>query len=254
MHTIIYFSPTGNVLHLVEMLASQLGIPEDKVRPLEFTRPGKLVKDDHLILLYSVHAFNAPRTVKRFVKRLPSGLYTDVSLIAVGCTTNWVNGAVSLDLRKLFAKKGYPILLDRILAMPLTFIMEFPAAVARKQIAESGAEIEGIARSLADREQTLVEPVFKSRLMNFIGKAEAGAARVFGLELHAGENCTSCGTCWQNCPERNIQRGRDGKPKFGFSCLMCMRCIYNCPQKAIAPRFSKFIPIGKGYSITQYLD
>jgi ferredoxin len=254
MHTIVYFSPTGNVLHLVKMLAGQMGIPEDKVRPLEFTRPDKLAQDDHLVLLYSVHAFNAPRTVKRFVKRLPPGLYADVSLIAVGCTTNWLNGAVSLDLRKLLAKKGYPVILDRILAMPLTFIMEFPAAVARKLIAESGAKIKAIGRSLADGEQTIVEPIFKSRLMNFIGKAETSAARLFGLELHAGKNCNSCGTCWQNCPERNIKRHRGGRPKYGFSCLMCMRCIYNCPQKAISPRFSKFIPIGKGYSITQYLD
>ena len=43
-----------------------------------------------------------------------------------------------------------------------------------------------------------------------------------------------------------------GKPKFGFKCLMCMRCIYNCPEKAISPRFSKFIPIRKGYSLKKF--
>ena len=253
MYNIVYFSPTGNILHLVNILADRLGVYKDKIFPLELTEPDQLTKNDHLILLYPIHAFNAPRNVKRFVKSLPPKLYNDVSLIGVGCTTSWVNKAVSSDLRKLFSKKEYPIILDEILAMPLTIIIDFPDEIARKLIAESEKRIKEISISLADSDKTTERVDFKSQLLNFIGKAEQFASRLFGLELHAGNDCNSCGICWENCPENNIKCNSNGKPKFGFSCLMCLRCVYNCPQKAITPRFSKFIPIKKGYSITQYM-
>jgi ferredoxin/flavodoxin len=253
MFTIIYFSPTGNALHLAKLLAQHLGIHEDKTLPLEFIEPDQLTTNKHLILLYPIHGFNAPRIVKRFVKRLPPRLFDDVSLIGVGCTTNWVNNGASSDLRKLFSVKGYSIILDNILAMPLTFIMEFPDAVARKLIAESEIRIKEISTSLIECTKTIVKVEYKSQLLNFIGKVEQFASRLFGLELHAKTNCNSCGICWNNCPDNNIKCNINGMPKFGFNCLMCMRCMYNCPQQAITPRFSKFLPIKYGYSITRYL-
>ena len=253
MYTLICFSPTGNALHLAKLLAHHLGIDQAAILPLESTEPDRLANDEHLILLYPVHGFNAPRNVKRFVKRLPPGRYRDVSLIGVGCTTGWLNHAVSTDLRKLLAAKGNPILHENILAMPSTFVMAFPDGLARQRIAESEKRIKEISRSLIDGTKTSVKVEYKSRLMNIIGKIEQFASRLFGLELHASNQCNSCGICWNNCPGHNIKRRANGLPKFGFSCLMCMRCIYNCPQKAISPRFSKFIPIKNGYSIARYL-
>lgn len=87
-----------------------------------------------------------------------------------------------------------------------------------------------------------------------MGKGESPAARLFGLELHANKSCTSCGTCWSNCPENNIKEKDNGLPGFGFSCSMCMRCIYSCPEKAISPRISKFIPIKNGYTLSKYIN
>lgn len=252
MYSIIYFSPTGNVLHLAEKLSGHLGTDKSKILPLEFVDYNKLEKNNHLVLIYPVHGFNAPRTVKRFVKNLPSNIYDFVSMIGVGCTTNWFNGAVSSDLRKLFTKKNYTIILDEILAMPLTFIMSFPDEIAYKLIDESEKRIEDISLSIIKRKKTIIDVKAKSHLLNFLGKGEQAAARLFGLELHANKDCNSCGTCWTNCPEKNIKCGKNGKPAFGFKCLMCMRCIYNCPQKAISPRFSKFIPISKGYSFKKF--
>jgi len=252
MYSIVYFSPTGNVLHLADKLTAKLGQDICKSYALEFIKYKKLESNDHLILIYPVHGFNAPRTVKRFVKNLPTQLFESVSIIGVGCTTIWVNGAVSSDLRKLFNKKNYTIILDEILAMPLTFIISFSNELALKLIEESERRIEDISLSIAKRKQSNINVKFKSHLLNFIGKAEEFAARFFGLELHANKDCISCGICWENCPENNIKKGKKGKPVFGFNCLMCMRCIYNCPQKAISPYFSKFIPISKGYSIKKY--
>ena len=253
MYTIIYFSPTGNVLHLAKKLADGLKSPVRYILPLEFTDPLQLESNKHLILLYPVHSFNAPRTVKRFVKVLPPGLYEDVSLIAVGCADHWVNGAVSAELRKSFLKKAYSVVFDEFMAMPLTFIMNFPDELNLKLIAESERKIADFCKRIMEKDSSEKQVGFNSKIVNFLGKVEVPAARLFGLELHANNDCSSCGTCWNNCPQQNIKKNNKGKPNFGFNCIMCMRCIYNCPEHAISPRMSKFIPIKGGYSLSKYI-
>ena len=230
MYTIIYFSPTGNAQHLAKLLATQLGASHENIHPLEFLDPDQIEANKHLILLYPVHGFNAPRIVKRFAKVLAPGLFDHVSLIGVGFTTNWMNGAVSSELRKSFRKNGYDIVVDEILAMPLTFIMSFPDDLNLKLIAESEQRISALSKAIFELQISENKVAGKSHVMNFVGKIESPAARLFGLELYANSQCNSCGACWQNCPAKNIKQKKNAKPGFGFSCLMCMRCIYNCPQ------------------------
>ena len=62
-------------MHLAKQLADGLKSPKEDLLPLEFTDPKQLESNKHLILLYPVHGFNAPRTVKRFVSSLPPGLF-----------------------------------------------------------------------------------------------------------------------------------------------------------------------------------
>lgn len=254
MYTIIYFSPTGNARHLAKRLAAELSCPDERLLALEFTDPGELQPGEHLVVLYPVHGFNAPRTVKRFFKKLPPGRYEQVSLVAVGSAGSWVNAAASSDLRKSLEKKNYPVVVDEQVAMPLTIFMQIPDQASKDMIESSEKKITALARQIALKQTSKIKVPPGSSIINFLGKGEAPAARLFGMELRANDSCTSCGTCWNNCPENNIREKRDGKPGFGTSCIMCMRCIYSCPEQAIRPRFSKFIPIKQGYSLTKLLD
>ena len=254
MYTIIYFSPTGNAAYLAEKLSQCIGQECSTPIAMEFVDAEALTKNDHLIIMYPVHAFNAPRTVIRFVKGLPAGLYNSVSLIGVGSSLSWLNDATSIDLKRILERKNYPIIVDEHMAMPLTIIMAFKDPLSLKMIKESDCRILDICKDIVAGTKSRHSIKIKSKVVNLLGKGEQVAAKLFGLELHANNRCTSCGRCWQNCPENNIKEGKNGKPHFGFSCLMCMRCIYNCPEHAISPRFSKFLPISKGYSINKYID
>jgi len=149
MYTILYFSPTGNAKHLALKLAKSLGVNKDEILPLEFTDAESLKFNRHLVLFYPVHAFNAPRTVKRFVRLLPPGLFEAGSLINVGFAGNWLNDTVSDDLRRPLERKGYSVILDETLPMPLTFIMNSPR------------ELKIIARLVAS-----VGPVVLKRISN----------------------------------------------------------------------------------------
>lgn len=247
MYTIIYFSPTGNTKHLAVKLSELL--ETENVFQLDKTDYDKIGESEHLVLMYPIHGFNPPRTVKRFIKYLPEGLFQKVSLLAIGCNELWLNDAVSLKLRKYFKKIGTEIVVDEILAMPLTFVMKFPEDVKKKTIEEANNKIVELSKRIKDNNASTRKIKLKSKVINFIGKAESPAARLFGLELHARKTCTSCGTCWNNCPELNIKPNKKNKPKFGFSCSMCMRCIYDCPEGSITPYISKFLTIKGGYHL-----
>ena len=169
MYTFIYYSPTGNAKYLTKKLAQLLDGTNSDILPMEFSDPEKLTPNKHLVIVFPVHGFNAPRTVKRFVKNLPQELYNVVSLIAVGCTDNWMNAAVSSDLRKELNKKAYSIALDTTLAMPLTFIANFPDELNFKLIAKAEENLKEISQAIVGEKVTVRNIEFKSKLLNFIG-------------------------------------------------------------------------------------
>lgn len=254
MYKIIYYSPTGNTRHLAYKLSELLDVNVNMIDALEFSDPKELKEEDHLILMYPIHGFNAPRTVKRFVKNIPDRIFKQVSLLAIGCNDLWLNDAVSSDLRKLFIKKNMTIVVDEILSMPLTFVMGFPKDVRDKTISKAVDYLSSIAVKIKASEVSVRKVKLKSKVVNLVGKLESPAARMFGLELHAKKTCDSCGVCWKNCPELNIKPNKNNKPSFGFKCSMCMRCIYNCHQNAITPYISKFLVIKEGYSISEIIE
>lgn len=252
MVTIVQFSPTGNTAYI----ANQLGelLETSRIYALEHTDPTALLDSEHLVLLFPIHAFNAPKRVIRFVGNLPKGKFKKISLISVGCNDLWMNYGASLELRKILTDKCESIVVDETIAMPLTFIMSFPDNLAKRQIAKAKITLEVLAEHISNNIVSHKDIPFKSRMLSKVGKIEPYAAKLFGLELHAKKSCTKCGMCIKECPEHNIKLNGKGKIKFGFNCMMCMRCIYNCPQKSISPRISKFIPIKNGYSIERYIS
>lgn len=252
MFTIVQFSPTGNTAYLAHQLSKQLD--GCRVYALEHTSPFDIAGSEHLVIFFAVHAFNAPKTVKRFVKALPPNKYKSISLIGVGCNDIWINTAATQELRKILSDKSYPIIVDEIIAMPLTLVMNFPESLIKDQIEKANRLIPKLANNIREGIASVKVVPFKARLIHFAGKIEPFAARFFGLELHANQSCNQCGLCIRECPEKNIKENKDGKIHFGFKCMMCMRCIYHCPQKAISPRISKFIPIKNGYTIAPYIS
>jgi len=252
MFIIVQFSPTGNAEYVAKLLGKYLNT--NSIYALEHVVPETLVDSEHLVVLFAIHAFNAPKTVMRFVRGLPKNKFKKISLIGVGCNDIWVNFGASNEIRKILKHKSYHIIVDEIIAMPLTFIMSFSEQVIKGQLGKAHDTTKIIAKNIMNGVVSHKEVPFVSHLLSKIGKIEPIAARFFGLELYANKSCNQCGLCVRECPERNIQLKDNGKIRFGFKCIMCLRCIYNCPQKSIAPRVSRFIPLKNGYSIDNYVS
>lgn len=250
MSTIAYFSYTGNTKFLATELQNQL---EAHLFNVAFDDVNTLRSGDHLILMFAIHAFNAPDAVLHFAKQIPAQMFKHVHFIAVGCNQLWVNDAATLKLKSYFENKGYDVGVNRTLAMPLTLITKFPSEAGTKMVEEAKLQLIEISHDIKDLVIDNKAVSFKAKSLNSVGKLEKTAAKLFGLELYANDNCISCGRCWNECPMHNITCGKHQKPKFGFKCSICMKCIYDCPKNAIQPRVSKFIPVKGGYSLKDYL-
>ncbi len=49
------------------------------------------------------------------------------------------------------------------------------------------------------------------------------------------EECVSCGTCVENCPEEAITMGENEMPVIDKEkCTECSTCVENCPSEAIS--------------------
>ena len=251
MYTIIQYSPTGNTAYLAEKLASKLGA--DGIYALEHTDYRSVKSCEHLILMYPVHAFNAPKIVKEYVKNLPDGIAQEVSLIAVGCNESWNNEGTTSEPKKLFMKKGCKIGVEKVVAMPLTIVMSFPEEMVEMQLAAAERVMEELAFNIKEGNILSLKGTLKTKVIKAIGTIEPAAARMFGLELHAQKSCIKCKLCVKDCPTKNIRMTSKEKIKFGFNCSMCMRCIYQCPAKSISPYISKFLPIKGGYDIKDHI-
>lgn len=251
MYEILQFSPTGNSAYVAKLIGEGL---TSNIYPLEHTSQSTLKADTHLILVFSIHAFNAPRTVKRYVKALTSGKFKFVSLIAVGCNTSWVNSAATRDLRKVLEAKGYDIIVDTVVAMPLTLVTGFPDDLIQDQLKEIKTRCKEIVKDIDIGKKYSVTIPFKTHMIHSLGYIEDQAAKLFGLELHAKKTCIKCGLCIRECPEDNIKMNKNNKVKFGIKCMLCMRCIYNCPTRSITPWISKFIVIKGGYKLSDHLE
>jgi ferredoxin len=245
MYSINYYSPTGNTKYLAEQLAQNLNIDQvfDIVKNPD-------TNSEHIIIMFSIQAFSAPKKVVDFVKGFEKG-NKKVSIIAVGCNEVWINDGASLKLKKILNEKGYQIMLDEVVAMPLTLVMAFPEELSKKLVKEATKRMEELSRLLMDNQVTRKEVPLKSKMISRVGGLEKQAAKLFGLELHANNDCTSCGICWESCPADNIKE-KNGKPSFGFKCTLCLKCVYECPVDSISPYVSKFIPIKNGYSIENH--
>lgn len=251
MYNILYYSPTGNTAYLAKRLSKLL--KTDSIQAIEDLDYKKIKPSRHLIVMYAIHAFNAPKQVREFVKGLPEGLAEKVSIIAVGCNLSWINDGATMDVRRLLIRKGYDISVEKVIAMPLTLVMSFPEELIKEQIKVADIALKNIETDILECKKCGLSPSFKTMLLRSVGKIEPAAARIFGLELHAKKSCIQCGICVKGCPTKNIRHGKKGKIRFGFKCSMCLRCIYNCPTKSITPYVSKFIPIKNGYSINSYV-
>ncbi len=257
---IVYYTGTGSTGIVAEHALNNLmerGIEAEAFR-LTHSSKDKLSELAHsydgLILLYAVHAFNAPEPVYEWLDRLESVSAKPAMVISVSGGGEMVsNTACRVTEIKKLASKGYKVTTEAMAAMPNNWMSPNPDIVSRALLAIIPQKVASWIDAFLAGQPTEVMPVKTiDRMITKVGTLEKHGGHLFGKNIKVGSTCNGCGWCVKNCPAGNIafqELSEEQMPIFGKVCHFCLGCVYGCPQKALTPGKLKFAVIKSGYSI-----
>lgn len=206
---------------------------------------------DFLLLLFPVHAFNAPEPVYQWIEKQPAVRGKKAAVISVsGGGEMFPNKASRSSSIRRLEKKGYRVVYESMLVMPANCLMPVKPVVASMLLNILPVKVQGIVKDLLDGKNVRSRLSMADRSASVLGEMEKPAAKLWGRFIKSTDACTSCGWCSANCPVGNI-RMSDGRPRFGNQCSMCLGCIYGCPEKALIPGVGKLMVLKDGYDIRQ---
>ncbi len=251
---IVYFSGTGGTTRIVNCIEKALRDNDVRVfvEPLDFQisyekRPNQLV--DLLIIVYAVHAFDAPEPVYEWLRESATGRDLPTAIISVsGGGEVWPNTASRFSLIKELERKQFSVFYERMFVMPSNWIVETREDIALHLLKVLPVKAESTVAEILSGKISRSKPKISARVISFLFKIEKPAARFYAKDLKAGKNCNGCGWCAKSCPRKNIKISIK-KPAFGWKCVLCLRCVYGCPQKALKSRIFRFIAVRGGYDL-----
>lgn len=229
------FSGTGNTRKVCRRFAEELrGLGhETHFHEIKNGAPMPEINGfDCLIVAYPVHAFNAPRPVTRFLKKVPKGTLPFYLLRTEGEPSK-LNDAAGISPKRILKKKGYAAAGEFSYVMPYNILFRHSDGMAVRmwQAAERRISRDVFRVDALGGETKRVNLV--RRAAAFALRIEHPAMPVLGKTfLTDGKKCVGCGKCAASCPSGNI-RMKNGRPKFGMHCTGCMGCAFLCPADAV---------------------
>lgn len=257
---LVYFSGTGGVRRIADAFHDQLGKRNISVikHSLDVQELNKVKKNyQHIInnigviiLLYPVHAFDAPVPVFEWIEMLPDVPSLPVAVISVsGGGEVFLNRASRIRCIKALENKGFHVFYEYMMVMPCNWWIPTPDLLALRLIRCIPEKTTRILDKIITGESRRTRPGLLMRITaSLISKLEKNGTKKFGLGLKVTNACNGCMWCVRNCPRENIYIS-GGKPLFGEKCIMCFRCIYGCPGKAIDVTKGRFMVIKQGFNL-----
>jgi ferredoxin/flavodoxin len=250
---IFFFSGTGNTAIVADLLAREferqgcrISVTAIDYRLLRQDRCG--IGDYDLFGIgHPVYAFNAPRIVYDFVRRLPACQGQRTFVFKDSGDPFWRGGATS-PLRGRLKRKGYDVFYETLFVMPANVLYGYEDRLVKQLYNKAVARAPvAVGEVLSGQVRLQRNSIFLRGLTWWATEAD-WLARFFGKDLYATGACTLCGKCAQDCPAGNISIV-NRRVRFGWNCLLCMRCIYRCPVGAIKPRLFRPFVLKGGYDI-----
>jgi ferredoxin len=204
---------------------------------------------DLLVLLFPVHAFNAPEAVYRWIEHLNSVKDTPAVVISVsGGGEVFPNTACRAGSIRRLQRKGYHIMYESMLVMPSNWVVATKEPLASMLVRVLPDKVHLTVTEILSGTCKRSSPLWIDRLFSQLGKIETYGAGLWGRFIRVRSTCTACGRCVKNCPAKNIVF-ENSKPRFGGKCHMCMKCIYLCPVHALTPGVCRFFMLKDGYDL-----
>lgn len=256
---IIYFSGTGGVKLVADkfeetLLNNDCSVIKHSLDYSEFkinrdTYASLMKEIDLVVLLYAVHAMDAPEPVYDWIDSIPSGNSLPVAVISVsGGGEVWPNTSCRVPVSRALYKKGFIVKYDRMMVMPSNWISKGSDHAVMHVLNKMPEKVVEITEDILTGKIRKTKFKLSSRVLIPISKLEKKQAPKFGRGLQVNDTCIGCGWCAKNCPRENIHL-ENNRPVFGYKCIICLRCIYGCPKDSIKAKTGSFVVIKTGFDI-----
>lgn len=205
--------------------------------------------EDCLILLFAVHAFNAPEIVYDWIETISDGNQVPVAVISVSAGGERTpNMACRLSTINRLEKKNCQVFYEKMMVMPSNWVMKTKDGLTIRLLNILPSKVEHIVDDIFSGVEHRTSPPLIDRILSRIGELEKRGAKRFGKKILVNDDCNGCGWCERNCPSHNISMA-EGKPLFDGKCLLCLKCLYGCPNRALEPGKFRFFVIKEGYDL-----
>ena len=240
MRAIFYvFSGTGNTKKVSEAFIERWRARGHEA-DLAMIRKGGEYPDpngyDIVVVGYPVHAFNAPASVLKFLKKLPMGDRKNPKpayLLRTSGEPLKLNYASGITPKRILKKRGFCVLDEFSYVMPYNIIFRHSDKMASRMWQDANLRMDKDAATMSEGNGSKSGINGFKRLVSFVLRIEHTAMPVIGRTFKAKKKlCVGCGICEKVCPQGNIKIV-NGRPKFGGSCVGCMGCAFSCPKDAI---------------------
>ncbi len=252
-YKIAYYTGTGGSEKVAESFDQRLksnGCTGD-IEKITTGDSHNLIPHDLLILIFPVHAFNAPEAVYKWIDSLERADKIPAAIISVsGGGEVFPNTACRQSSIRRLKKKGYNVVYEDMIVMPSNWITatKEPLAVMLLQVLPD--KVNFIINEVLSGMKKRTAPIFLDRIFSRLGEIEKPAARFWGARIRVSLACSGCGLCSRQCPAGNITM-INGNPAFGHKCHLCLKCIYACRESALKPGFAEFIIVKDGYNLNK---
>ncbi|WP_270304973.1 EFR1 family ferrodoxin [Terrisporobacter petrolearius] len=242
--TMIYFSGTGNSKYIVDYLGNKLKENNHNVKIYNIEQnPIVPIDTDLLVIGGPIYAGNVPEKLIRWVLRnVPE---SSANSIVYSTSAGLINANGVDSLAKKLSKKGYNILAKETYLMPRNFYFGKYPKNTKDEVDKMLEDVNKQLDELVDKIclDTLSSKEFENKGVlgkDLLAETFSVMSRFMGKSFSVDDNCIKCGICVKNCPENNINFGKDKNIRFSNKCMLCCRCIHNCPKNAINYKGKKY--------------
>lgn len=240
----IYFSGTGNSKYIVDYLGNKLKENNHNVKIYNIEQnPIIPIDTDLLVIGGPIYAGNVPEKLIRWVLRnVPE---SSANSIVYSTSAGLINAHGVDSLAKKLSKKGYNVLAKETYLMPRNFYFGKYPKNTKDEVDKMLEDVNKQLDELVDKIclDTLSSKEFENKGVlgkDLLAETFSVMSRFMGKSFSVDDNCIKCGICVKNCPENNINFGKDKNIRFSNKCMLCCRCIHNCPKNAINYKGKKY--------------